>query len=189
VEVPSLALPLLAAALIAAGAARASEPGDHLLGTPAPAWEAEHWLHSEPLDLEDLRGRVVLVRFWTAPGCPFCRATAPSLNILHERYGDRGLTVIGLYHHKSLTPLDPADVARHAEAFGFGFPVAIDPDWRTLRRWWLDRADSGWTSVSFLLDREGTIRWIHPGGKYVEGDPDFAELEAEVRRLLDGTED
>ena len=78
----------------------------------------------------------------------------------------------------------------HTVALAVGeHALAIDPDWRTLRRWWLDRADSGWTSVSFLLDREGVIRWIHPGGEYVEGDPDFAELEAEVRRLLHGTED
>jgi hypothetical protein len=107
------------------------------------------------------------------------------LNTLHERYGDRGLTVVGLYHHKSRTPLDPAEVAGHAERLGFQFPVAIDTDWRTVRRWWLDRADSGWTSVSFLLDQDGVIRWIHPGGKYVEGDEDFGDLEAEIRRLLD----
>lgn len=179
-----LALLLLVVAVFPSLAVRAAEPGETLLGTPAPEWEAEYWLHSPPLTLEDLRGRVVLVRFWTAPGCPYCSATAPSLNTLHERYGDRGLTVVGLYHHKSRTPLDPADVARHAERLGFEFPVAIDPDWRTLRRWWLDRADSGWTSVSFLLDRDGVIRWVHPGGKYVEGDPDFAALEAEIRRLL-----
>lgn len=170
---------------LAAGSARAQEPGADLLGRPAPGWHAEHWINSEPLSLEDLRGRVVLVRFWTAPGCPFCRATAPSLNTLHERYRDDGLAVVGLYHHKARSPLDPAEVARHAEAFGFEFPVAVDTDWRTLRSWWLDGREQGWTSVSFLLDREGVIRWIHPGGSYVEGDEDFAELEARIRRLLD----
>lgn len=179
-----LVLLLLTAALVGRLAVRAAEPGDDLLGRPAPEWQAEHWLNSPPLELEDLRGRVVLVRFWTGPGCPYCRATAPALNTLHERFADRGLTVVGLYHHKSRRPLDPETVHRYARRLGFEFPVAIDPDWRTLRRWWLDRGDSGWTSVSVLLDRDGVIRWVHPGGQYVEGDDDFEELEAEIRRLL-----
>ena len=167
--------------LVALGAAG---PGTELVGRAAPEIHAEHWINSEPLALEDLRGRVVLVRFWTAPGCPFCSATAPSLNTLHDRYGDDGLVVVGLYHHKSRSPLDPADVARYAEGFGFEFPVAVDTGWRTLRSWWLDRRERGWTSVSFLLDRDGVVRWVHPGGKYVEGDEDFAELEARIGELL-----
>lgn len=175
---------LVVSPAVVVGAAGADEPGAGLVGRPAPEWQAEHWINSEPLTLESLRGRVVLVRFWTAPGCPFCRATAPSLNTFHERYGDDGLTVVGLYHHKARSPLDPADVARYAEGFGFEFPVAIDVGWRTLSRWWLDGRDRGWTSVSFLLDREGVVRWVHPGGKYVEGDEDFAELEAAIERLL-----
>lgn len=179
-----LVLALLIAALLLPLTVRAAEPGDELLGRPVPEWEAEHWMGSPPLALQDLRGRVVLVRFWTGPGCPYCRATAPALNTLHERYGSSGLTVVGLYHHKARRPLDPEAVHRYAEELGFEFPVAVDPGWRTLRRWWLDRADSGWTSVSFLLDREGIVRWIHPGGQYVEGDGDFEELEAEIRRLL-----
>lgn len=173
-----LALTLAPSPLAAAG------PGDGLLGEPAPAWRGDHWLNSPPLALEDLRGRVVLVRWWTAPGCPFCGASAPALNALHERYGGRGLTVVGFYHHKSRGPLDPAAVARHAERFGFRFPLAVDTGWQTLRAWWLDRTDSGWTSVSFLLDKEGVVRWVHPGGQYVEGDDDFAALDGAIRRLL-----
>ncbi|MFP3942038.1 MAG: peroxiredoxin family protein [Thermoanaerobaculia bacterium] len=175
---------MVALGVMATGRLGAETPGAELLGSPAPELHAELWINSEPLSLDDLRGRVVLVRFWTAPGCPFCSATAPSLNTLHERYGDDGLVVLGLYHHKARSPLDPADVARYAEGFGFDFPVAVDTGWRTLRSWWLDRRDRGWTSVSFLLDREGVVRWVHPGGKYVEGDEDFAELEAALGELL-----
>src|SRR5205085_8976732 len=112
--------------------------GDSPVDTRPPEWEATHWLNSKPLTLEGLAGKVVLVRWWTAPGCPYCAATAPALNELHASYKGKGLVVVGLYHHKSDTPLDPAAVRRSAEKFGFRFPVAIDPGWRTLRRWWLD---------------------------------------------------
>jgi thiol-disulfide isomerase/thioredoxin len=73
--------------------------GDSPVGTKAPEWEAAHWLNSKPLALEGLRGKVVLVRWWTAPGCPYCAATAPALNEFHARYKDKGLVVVGFYHH------------------------------------------------------------------------------------------
>jgi len=157
--------------------------GDELIGRPAPGWELQTWFNSAPLRLEDLRGKVVLVRWFMSPDCPFCSATAPSLNVLDERYRDRGLVVIGFYHHKNPEPLDPAAVKGYLEHFKFRFPVAIDPDWKTLNRWWLDR-ERAWTSVSFLLDKKGVIRFIHPGGKYAPGSPDFAEMDKQIQGLL-----
>lgn len=175
-----LLLPPLAAA---APGARAQRPED-LLGRRPPEWTVSHWLNGPPVRLADLRGKVVLVRWWTAPHCPFCRATAPALNDFHRRYRDRGLEVLGFYHHKSGSRLDPEQVEAWAGDFGFEFPVAIDGGWRTLRRWWLDEVRNGWTSVTFLLDREGVVRHIHPGGQYVAGDGDYAELEARIEQLL-----
>jgi peroxiredoxin len=175
-------LGLLAAFAAATSRAGAAEGGE-LIGQPARPWRAAHWINSEALELSQLRGRVVLVRFWTAPGCPFCSASAPALNDFHARYAARGLTVIGLFHHKGRGALDPADVAHYAETFGFRFPIAIDLDWRTLRNWWLN-VDRGFTSSSFLIDRRGIIRYVHPGGQYVRGDADHARLEAMIERLL-----
>jgi len=163
-------------------AADAREEGSELIGRPAPAWSAKHWMNSAPLQLAALRGRVVLVRFWTAPDCPFCGATAPALNDFHARYANRGLTVIGFYHHKARGPLDPAAVERFARAFGFRFPVAIDSDWQTLRAWWLD-GRRRFTSASFLIDRRGSIRHVHPGGQYVRGDAAYSKLQAMIERL------
>jgi len=173
----------LLALLLSAGAVSAGE-GEELLGTRPPEWTAEHWLNSDPLTLEELRARVVLVRFWTGPGCPYCRASAPALNDFHRRYAAEGLTVVGLYHHKGPGGADPEAVVRYARELGFAFPVAIDTDWRTLRAWWLDGHDRAWTSVTFLLDRQGAIRHIHPGGQYAEGDEAHARLEAAIERLL-----
>ncbi len=158
--------------------------GEDLIGTQAHEWKAQDWFHSKPLLLKDLKGKVILVRFWTAPGCPFCVASAPALNELYQKYHDRGLEVLGLYHHKSSEPLRKEDVQAHAGKFGFKFPVAIDYDWKTLKDWWLASRQRAWTSVSFLIDRKGIIRHIHPGGQYVKGDPDYAVLENKIQELL-----
>jgi peroxiredoxin len=159
-----------------------------VIDQPAPPWQVSQWFNSPPLTLEQLRGKVVLVRWFMGPSCPFCSATAASLRALDERYASKGLTVIGMYHHKEETPFDPAVYEQTARKYEFTFPLAVDPDWRTLQSWMRDRAgnpvSTGFTSVTFLLDKRGVIRHVHPGGQYVDGDPAHAELQAAIERLL-----
>jgi peroxiredoxin len=178
-----MAIAIAIASLCAVARPAGAEPGSDLIGTPARAWQVESWLNSPPLSLAQLRGKVVLVRWWTAPDCPFCAATAPSLNALDAQYRARGLQVIGFYHHKADSPLRREDVARYVETFHFRFPVAIDPSWQTLKQWWWNGRRE-WTSVSFLIDRRGVIRHIHPGGKYEPGDADYAAMQRAIERLL-----
>jgi peroxiredoxin len=158
-----------------------------LIGTTPPEWHAERWMNSPPLELASLRGSVVLVRWWTA-GCPFCSATAPSLRAIDRDYTSRGLHVIGMYHHKDDTPFDPKVYEDTAKKYQFTFPVAFDPEWHTLESWLHDangkQVDTGFTSVTFLIDKHGVIRHVHPGGSYVEGDPAYAEMRASIERLL-----
>jgi thiol-disulfide isomerase/thioredoxin len=66
--------------------------------------------------------------------CPFCSATAPALNRFDEEYRGRGLVVIGVYHHKDPESLDVETVRGYVEHYQFRFPVAVDPDWQTLKR-------------------------------------------------------
>ncbi len=156
-----------------------------LIGTAAPEWTLTDWYHSPPLQLKDLRGKVVLVRWWTGPECPLCRATVPALEEWHRKYKDRGLVVIGVYHHKSPRPLEVEQVHRMADEMGISFPIAIDREWKTLRRWWLDKVpQADYTSVTFLIDGEGNIHDIHPGGKYIEGDGSHRRLDRKIRQLL-----
>ena len=156
-----------------------------IVGAKAEEWIVSDWIHSQPLSLGDLSGKVVLVRWWTDPYCPYCSASAPALNEWYEAYKDKGLIVIGLYHHKSSIPLEVQKVKEYATNLGFTFPVAIDRDWITLRKWWLDKNPKArWTSVSFLIDRKGIIRYIHPGGQYVKGDEDYAILKSRIEVLL-----
>ena len=78
----------------------------------------------------------------------------------------------------------PAAVRGWARDYGFHFPVAIDRDWRTLHRWWLDGHDRGFTSVSFLIDGRGVIRYVHPGGSLALGSADFDALRAKLDEVL-----
>jgi len=181
------ALALLAAGLAGGGhpAAAAPPPGAELIGTAAPGWTIPEWIGARPIAWSDLRGKVVLVRWFTSAECPYCHATAPALNRFHRDYGKRGLVVVGMYHHKRPEPLSLDAVRATVREYGFEFPVAVDRDWRTLNRWWLDGHKRDFTSVSFLIDRHGVIRLIHPGGSLEVGKPDFVALQKKVEQLLD----
>ena len=182
---------LTGSAVLAAGADPANS-GAELIGTKALGWEGVEWLNSEPIHLDDLRGKVVLVRWWT-DSCPYCTRSAPALNEFHARFARRDLIVIGMYHPKPIDRLITASEIREAaQERGFGFPIAIDHGWLVLRRWWLDGGRRSATSVSFLIDRHGVIRHIHPGPAFhrevVGGDDqpskDFAALDRMIDQVL-----
>jgi len=148
-----------------------------LIGHPVPAWPsktATQWVQGGPLTLEELRGKVVLIRFFTSPDCPYCGATAPALNELHDDFGPRGLVVIGMYTPKPRPrAVDAKDVRACVASYGFRFPIAIDADWGALRALWLDRVpDAAYTSSSLLIDRDGILRHVQEGGAYAKDAPD-----------------
>lgn len=163
-----------------------------LIGYRAPGWKIRDWLNSPPLELEELNGKVVLVRWWTDT-CRFCLRSAPALNELQETYHARGLVVIGMYHPKPVyrsVTLDAVQAA--ADERGFRFPIAIDRDWSELRRWWLEGHRRAATCVTFLIDKHGVTRHIHPGPAYyrdvLDGDEgpraDFLQLRKATEMLL-----
>jgi peroxiredoxin len=172
-------------ALILAISNAAGGPGAELVGKPAPEWEVSDWMNSPALTLAGLRGKVVLVRWFTSTDCPYCSATAPALNRLDEDFRAKGLVVVGMYHHKDDDhPLDVAKVRGWVGDYKFRFPIAVDRDWRTLRRWWLDGGKRDFTSVSFLIDKKGVIRRVHPGGAMALGGKDYDEMRATTARLV-----
>ncbi len=173
----------------ARGVRPAPAASNTLIGEAPPTeLQASHWLNSEPLSLASLRGRVVFVRWFMSPDCPFCSGSAPALRELHTRYAKRGLVVIGLYHHKDAQPLDPEAVRGWAKHYGYEFPVAIDDDWRTLQSWWPDGHPArSFTSVSLLLDRRGRVQRVHPGGLIDPKSEEFRAIERDVERLLGET--
>jgi len=170
----------------------ADSPSD-VLDRPARAWTFDRWVGTKPLTLASLRGNVVLLR-WFNTDCHYCGNTLPALETLRTRYAAQGLVVVGVFHPKPIHKVSDAFVERTAHELGFRGPIAVDEQWSTLNRWWLDgHPDRNWTSVSFLLDRDGVVRWVHGGGEYHPStdprhaacDAHYAELERTIRRLLD----
>ncbi len=168
-----------------------AKEGDELIGKPAPEWRTLEWMNSQPLQLSALADKVVLIRWWTET-CPFCSRSAPALNEFHDTFKDKGLVVIGMYHPKPPGPRRQKTLEKAVKRLGFEFPIALDMDWRTLRRYWLTKGKHRWTSVSFLIDKRGKIRYIHPGGEYYKGEDetrteaqrDYNELKAMIEKLL-----
>lgn len=136
------------------------------IGSPAPELVSVQWIQSPPLKLKDLKGKVVLLRWWTDE-CIFCINSADALNEWYQMYADSGLVIIGLYHPKpEPKTCNPEDVREYAGDKEFHFPIAIDDQWLNLKKFWLNNRKRDFTSASFLIDRNGIIRYIHPGGEY-----------------------
>jgi thiol-disulfide isomerase/thioredoxin len=159
-----------------------------LIGLPAPPLPAIPWLDEKARNLKTLVGHVVVIRSFTNE-CPFCASTMPALEAIHRDYSDRGVIVLGVYHPKPPRAVSGKAVARFVHDLGLTFPTGIDLDWKLVESWWLSRTESSWTSVTWILDREGRIRYIHPGGEYHPGGgPDHTRCnvdEAVVRETLD----
>lgn len=176
--------------LLAGGAQVQSEDSfsltPQLIGQAAPGWVTQGWINAEALELRQLRGRVVMLRFLNDSA-----SGAAALNRLHALYAARGLAVVAIYMP---TPF-PAQVSREqvhdlAEAQGFEFPIGLDPRWETLHRYWLERADAELTATTFLIDRKGVIRYVQPDGNYDKDSAsraargEYAKLEKEIQALL-----
>ena len=168
-----------------------AKEGDELIGKSALEWGTLKWMNSQSLKLSELADKVVLIRWWTET-CPFCAASAPALNEFHDAFKDKGLVVIGMYHPKPPGPRRQKTLEKAVERLGFEFPIALDMDWGTLRHYWLAKGRHRWTSVSFLIDKRGKIRYIHPGGEYYKGEGetrteaqrDYDELKAMIEKLI-----
>lgn len=169
----------------------ASRGGQDLIGKPMPALRFERWLNTRANREPDLSRSVVLYRWWTDT-CPFCARTLPAVEKLRETYGSGGLKVVAVYHPKP--PGNAADerVLAAAKAIGYRGAIALDPNWTELKRVWLSTGRREATSVSFLVDRDGLIRFVHPGVEYFpsddpqekQQDQDFRLLEKAIRQLL-----
>jgi thiol-disulfide isomerase/thioredoxin len=137
------------------------------------------WLNSPPLSFRQLRGRVVLVDFWDYT-CVNCIRTLPYVQAWHERYGSKGLTVIGVHTPEFTFAQYESNVERGIREFGLTYPVVGDSD----REIWKAFANRYWPT-KYLLDKEGYLRYAHFGeGAYQECEEAIRELLLETNPTL-----
>jgi thiol-disulfide isomerase/thioredoxin len=141
--------------------------------TQAPDFRGiNNWLNSTPLRMSELRGKVVMVNFWTY-GCYNCVNTLPHMTKLHTKYKDKGLVIVGVHtpefpFEKSLSNVQAA-LKRH----GIDYPVAQDNDSAT----WSAYRNRYWPA-QYIVDQTGKIVYTHAG----EGAYD--EIEKTIQNLL-----
>jgi thiol-disulfide isomerase/thioredoxin len=140
---------------------------------------ATAWLNSEPLDPAELRGRVVLVDFWTLTCINWLR-TEPYVRAWSQAYRDDGLIVIGV-HTPEFSFEHDIDLVRHAtKDRAIDYPVALDNDYEV----WDAFANHYWPAL-YLIDREGIIRDQHFGeGRYEQSERSIQQLLGIQRELV-----
>lgn len=152
-------------------------------GRSAPAWKNTSWLNTpddKPVTLESLRGRVILLNFWTFT-CWNCTGAIPSLVDYDRKYRDQGLTVIGI-HRPEFPPYggehDKGNVAKAIAKHGIDYPNAQDNDHAT---WDLYNIQY-WPSFT-LIDKKGKIRYEGYGEFHVN-DAWYDTWDQRIRMLL-----
>ncbi|MBI3344636.1 MAG: redoxin domain-containing protein [Gammaproteobacteria bacterium] len=142
------------------------------LGHPAPELLNETWLNTKPLHLTDLKGKVVMVEFWTY-GCYNCRNVEPYVKQWNKKFAPQGLVVIGVHSPEFDSERDIENVKRYVREHGITYPVAIDNDFAT----WRNYNNRYWPAM-YLIDKQGVIRYVHIG----EGE--YALTEQKIQSLL-----
>ncbi|MDW2982150.1 cytochrome c biogenesis protein DipZ [Rhodanobacter sp. KK11] len=133
---------------------------------------ATQWLNSPPLTTESLRGKVVLVDFWTY-SCINCIRALPYVRGWADKYKDHGLVVIGVHAPEFAFEKDPANVIKAVKDLGVDYPVALDNDYAIWQGF-----DNQYWPAHYFIDAQGQIRHHHFG----EGE--YRQSEDVIRRLL-----
>ena len=139
----------------------------------APEFErVSTWINSKPLTLKGLRGRVVLIDFWTY-SCINCLRTLPYIRDWDARYRKAGLTIVGVHSPEFAFERVESNVRENVRKLKLHYPVAMDNDYGTWQAW----SNQYWPA-KYLIDRNGHVRYYHFG----EGE--YGKTEQAIRTLL-----
>jgi cytochrome c biogenesis protein CcdA/thiol-disulfide isomerase/thioredoxin len=139
------------------------------------------WLNSQPLSLESLRGKVVLIDFWTY-SCVNCLRTLPYLRRWHDRYADDGLVIVGVHTPEFAFEADRANVEDAVRDLGVAYAVALDPEYGTWQAW-----GNRYWPAKYFVDQRGHVRYAHFGeGAYEESEQVIRALLADAGDADDG---
>ena len=149
-----------------------------VLGVAPEFTDNERWFNTpgeRPLTLKELRGRVVLIDFWTYT-CINCIRTLPYIKAWDERYRDRGLTIVGVHTPEFPFEREAGNVEDAIEQNGLRYPVAQDNEYGT----WNAYGNQYWPA-KYLIDAQGRVRYVHFGeGEYDETETAIRDLLAEA---------
>ncbi len=127
-------------------------------GQPLPEFVGiSQWLNSKPLTTADLKGKVILVQFWTF-ACINCQRTLPYIVQWHKKYASRGLKVIGVHTPEFAYEREINNIKRALAKHQITYPVPIDNQFKT----WQAYSNEYWPHL-FLADRQGILRYDHIG--------------------------
>ncbi len=130
------------------------------------------WLNSEPLTILNLKGKVVLIDFWTYT-CINCIRTLPFVTSWYEKYKDMGFVVVGVHTPEFEFEKKTENVENAIKQYKINYPVAQDNDYKT----W-DAYNNHYWPAKYLIDKEGNLR------KYHFGEGEYEEMEMAIRELL-----
>ena len=133
---------------------------------------AQQWLNSDPLTIEGLKGKVVLIDFWTY-SCINCLRAIPYIRAWAGKYRDHGLVVVGVHAPEFAFERNVDNVKKAIATLGIRYPVAIDNDYKIWRAF-----DNKYWPAHYFIDADGKVRHHHFG----EGD--YAESERVIQKLL-----
>ncbi len=141
----------------------------------------ERWLNTQPLTMAELRGKVVLIDFWTYT-CINCIRTLPHVTSWYNTYKDKGFVVVGVHTPEFAFEKETANVQRAIQQFGILYPVAQDNNYAT----WNAYQNLYWPA-KYLIDAKGVIRYTHFGeGEYDKTEDAIRALLIENGQTVDG---
>lgn len=147
---------------------------------PAPDFthrEPEQWLNSPPLSWADLRGKVVILEFWTFD-CWNCYRSIPWLHTLGEKFPAAGFEIVGVHTPELPQEYVLANVRAKLEEFRIQGPVVVDNDYSTWKAW-----NNRYWPAFYLVDRQGRVRGRYVGETHA-GDRNARAMEAQIADLL-----
>jgi cytochrome c biogenesis protein CcdA/thiol-disulfide isomerase/thioredoxin len=141
------------------------------------------WFNTEPLTLASLRGKVVLVDFWTY-SCINCQRTLPYLKQWWQKYQDKGLVIVGVHSPEFEFEKKASNVQQALTDFAIAYPVMQDNEFTTWRSY-----NNRYWPAKYLIDKDGAIRYTHFGeGKYDETEKMIQKLLEETGSSVEGVE-
>jgi peroxiredoxin len=138
----------------------------------------EHWLNTQPLQLKELRGKVVVVHFY-AFQCHNCHANFEHYNKWHDEFSTDHVVVLGIQTPETSAERDPAAVTAAAQERGFHFPVLIDLKSENWKAW----ANTMWPTV-YVIDKRGYLRFWWQGELNWQGATHDQTLHKVIEKLI-----